>query len=696
MKNLVTTFMLLTALSFSGISPLFSQNFQELYQKALIKEEGEGALLEAIDIYNQIVEDKNAEPLLQAKALIHVGYCYEKLGMTEATKAYQRLVKNFPGQKSEVTIARERLSHLIQIAEEITKEPEGIVIKQIWKGSEVDNSGSVSQDGKYLSFVNWDTGDLAIRNLNTKQNSSLVSGSWDTPMQYAQYNVISPDGKQIAYSWYNHNASDLYLINIDNPFPKLLYRKRGVEVYPVSWLSDKEIIVTIKNKGADAQIASYSILDGTIEVLKTFDQRKWARLTSSPDENYIAYDFANESHDGTFDINILSMNGKGEIALVEHPANDRVLGWMPERNEFLFISDRSGTWDLWAIAVDNGKPLGQERRIYTDIGAVEPMGITKNGECFYGFSNRNFNSYILPVNKLTGKPEGNPEILLAGSIYSKNWSPDGKYMARVQEGEGGFELIIRDEENGNERRLAEELFYILGPYWSRDRQSVYIFGMDKKRLRTKGYKGGIFTVDLKSNKLKENLLISDYNYTPSKDAAPPISGHVVSDDQQYIYMLFQNDWIVKHNLNNGKDTILYRHPKFVRGVFRLSPDGNKLLFAIQNKGEKLSRLLTISTQGGDEKELCTSQESNISGSAFWSPDGKYVYFSERPEGTNLWRVDANGGTPEKVWKTDKVAESFIMHPSGEKISYSVRERITEVRVIEGLVNELEKIFSKNQ
>ena len=84
-----------------------------------------------------------------------------------------------------------------------------------------------------------------------------------------------PTGKQIAYSWYNDDASDLYLINLDSPLPQLLYRKESVEVYPVSWLSDKEIIVTVKKKFPNAQIASYSILDGTMEVLNTFDQRKW-------------------------------------------------------------------------------------------------------------------------------------------------------------------------------------------------------------------------------------------------------------------------------------------------------------------------------------------------------------------------------------------------------------------------------------
>ena len=99
MKKIITTFLLLTALSFSSINPLFSQNYNELYQKALIKEEGEGSLLEAIDIYNKIVEDKKADLLLRAKALLHVGFCYEKLGRDEATKAYQNLVKDFPGQK---------------------------------------------------------------------------------------------------------------------------------------------------------------------------------------------------------------------------------------------------------------------------------------------------------------------------------------------------------------------------------------------------------------------------------------------------------------------------------------------------------------------------------------------------------------------------------------------------------------------
>src|SRR4030065_1868760 len=147
-----------------------------------------------------------------------------------------------------------------------------------------------------------------------------------------------------------------------------------------------------------AHFCSLIISDGTIRELKTFEPRKWPRLSSSSDEKYIAYDFANETDGGKFDINLLTMKGGSEISLVKHPANDKVLGWVPGRKEFLFVSDRSGTWDLWAIKLDDGKPTGLPERIYADIGDVSPVGFTQNGKCYFGFVRRNFNSYIAPFN----------------------------------------------------------------------------------------------------------------------------------------------------------------------------------------------------------------------------------------------------------------------------------------------------------
>ena len=92
--------------------------------------------------------------------------------------------------------------------------------------------------------------------------------------------------------------------------------------------------------------------------------------------------FCHES--GSFDIGILAAGDEKETLLVEHPANDRLLGWIPNTNEVLFISDRTGTWDCWIISVVDGKPAGKAQRILPGIGRVHPMGFTMDGIFYYG------------------------------------------------------------------------------------------------------------------------------------------------------------------------------------------------------------------------------------------------------------------------------------------------------------------------
>lgn len=579
------------------------------------------------------------------------------------------------------------------------KEPQGIRIRQISKKPYLDDLGTVTSDGKYLSCVDWGKGDLAIRDVINGDKQLLTDNATleENPQKFVIGTAISKNGKLLAYSWWRpYHTFDLHLFDVENNSSKLLFKEEGVEAYPLAWLSDSKLITIRQYRNNETtQIISLNVLDGSEQILKTFDKRIWTQLCTSPDEKYIAYNTIAKG-EGNSNITLLTADGKSEIPLVDHPADDKVFGWFPDGNDFLFTSDRSGTWDLWSLPIADGKPTGEAKRLYTEIGEVAPIGITESGDCFFGFSKRNFNAYITPIDISTGKPEEKPGIPLDGSIYSITWSPDGKYMACINQGKRSFNLTLKDTENGEEREFGKELLYAIGPHWSRDGKSVFVFGMDKSKIQENRDKGGIFTIDLNTGKASEKLLISNYKYTPSDDDALPISGHVVSADNQSIIMLFQNDWIVKHNLTTGLDTILYRNSNFVRGVLQLSPDCNKLLFAINNKGEERSRLMTMTVEGEDVRELCVSQDAQISGSAFWSLDGKFIYFSERPEGTNLWRVKAEGGKPEKVWHTDKRAESFAIHPFGKEISYTVRERTTEIRVIEGLVQECEKIYTQNE
>ena len=85
---------------------------------------------------------------------------------------------------------------------------DGVRTELVWpqaKGISRSALGSVSPDGKFVTYVDWlDGGNLAIRNLETGENRRLTHttnpvSSHD--MSYTLESRISPDGGQVVYRW---------------------------------------------------------------------------------------------------------------------------------------------------------------------------------------------------------------------------------------------------------------------------------------------------------------------------------------------------------------------------------------------------------------------------------------------------------------------------------------------------------------
>jgi Tol biopolymer transport system component len=587
------------------------------------------------------------------------------------------------------------LAKLEQKPAEDIIEPEGLKIRQIWKNNLLDDLGTVSYDGRFRSYVDWGVGNVGIHNLMTDEKRVLTDDanlgeSW----QFAVNTAISLDGKQIAYSWSNpYNTTALRLIDVDNPEPELLYRKTGEELYPSAWLSDNVIVASryLPDEGS-MQIVTVNIPDKAINVKKSFTMGRFGGLACSPDGKYIAYGYANEADNGNMDIRLLAANGVGELPLITHPSNDRVIGWVPGRKEFLFISDRSGAWDLWSIELDGTKPSGPPGRLYADIGEVEPMGFTRDGKCYFGFVRRNFYSGIAAFNEETGKVNLGEGKSLEGSNLGLLWSPDGQNLAYLKLGED-ISLIVNDLKTGEEKEPAKDILRPWEISWSPDGNSLLVVGWEKSQRLTEGYKGGVFRVDIKTDRVDKIFLLSDYEYNIPEDDAYPLSGIEWSTDGKSFYYIFFKDRLVKHNLETGEEKILYEHPDFSRGILELSPDGKNLLFGLEYPGNEKSRLVTIPAEGGKEETICTSQGAHGIEWAKYSPDGKYIYIIELPQSTKsvLWRVPAEGGNPEKLWSPENRVEIYDIHPDGNRVTFSIRERVSEVRVIDNLVQELERL-----
>ena len=71
---------------------------------------------------------------------------------------------------------------------------------QVWSGSDVDDTGDPSPDGRYISHMDRVTGDLAVYEIATGENRRLTDkGSWDDSREFVEYCRRSPDSKQIAF-----------------------------------------------------------------------------------------------------------------------------------------------------------------------------------------------------------------------------------------------------------------------------------------------------------------------------------------------------------------------------------------------------------------------------------------------------------------------------------------------------------------
>ncbi len=300
-----------------------NSNRAEVALQAAIKTElVNGDLNAAIEQYKKIIATRGTSRETVAKAMLRLGGCYEKLGLKEAQQIYTSLINDYSENKNEVSVARIRLASLERTLaqkdeKENVTESEGIRIKSIWKVPGTDYLGSVSPDGRFHAYIYWGEGDVAIRDLISGENKILTHDAGDSK-GFAMTPRFSRNGEQIAYSWWNSGHTyDLFLIDVNNPSPRRLYRREGEHVDPIFWLSDEELIFSrYKFPTQKAEVCSLNISDGTIHELRKFDRRKWPRLSGSPDEKFIAYDFANETDNGNFDISLLLNKGESEIPLV--------------------------------------------------------------------------------------------------------------------------------------------------------------------------------------------------------------------------------------------------------------------------------------------------------------------------------------------------------------------------------------------
>lgn len=677
-----------------GTAAAQSPSASDLYFEALRQQENKGDLTKAIETYKSIIDRYPADPIVP-KALLELATCYETTRQPEAATVYARIVRDF-GTSSAAATARTRLARLDQ------KTP-AISTREIWE----EAADWVSPDGKYLSFIDWETGDLATRELPSGRVRRLTNnGKWNG--DFADAPVPSKDGKSILYSWFTEKSGtyDLRVVSRDGGAHRVLVANvQGTALRPVGWLSDGKRVVYLKlsnviegtTRTPVADVYVVGIEGGQAAIAKRIDRRidrisGAARL--SPKGDFLAYEIPTAVGKPERDIHILSLADGSTSTFAPHLANDRVLDWYPSGDRILFVSDRGGKAELWSGPVTNGRGQGEPTMVRSDAGSIWPTGFTTKGDFYYGLTKQDSGIRVATLDS-AGKHSGQM-MRLQGRYQTGQtqaaWSPDGSQIAYVQTtkfdsvrpARGGQEaakrLAVQTLATGDVRLYDLGMLNMQRPSWSADGKMIYLQG-------NTGQDGqGAYRVDLVTGQLSAIGTRGGGNPVNEPQRQWPAvlpdgrslllyrASSVLVDGTPARYELVLRDLVARTERVIIADL----------SNFALSADGRWI--AVRQRTAKDGRMVIMPAIGGEGRTILENTKGEPIAPMTWSPDGRFIYmFRLGDSGRDLWRVPVDGSAPTDTGiRVDGVVNGISVNRDG-RIAISSDQMSTSTWVMTGLV-----------
>jgi Tol biopolymer transport system component len=688
------------ALLILSASVLHSQSAQDLYQKALSQEKAQGNLDQAIAIYKRVIAGAGADRALAAKAQYHIGLCYEKLGTTEAEKAFRQVIDKYPEQKESVTAANERLAVITKA--QSTAQNTGIALRQV----SLPADGKISPDGKFIALIDWtneNAGDLVLYEVATGKKKALTNmGAGKSKSSYSEVSPTvswSADGAQIAFSTWDRDSDerDLCTIDRDGSNLKVISKTKGIDAEKViGWSPDKTaFVISIRNQDGVTTIGDFSLRPGIYREIKKLGNS--SRQALSPDGRFVAYMVLQPSLAGEralADIRTIARDGTLDRYIVQHPADDTLIGWTPDNRYILFESDRSGVLSVWAQATENGKPVGNPTCILER--SISPLGFARDGSLYFTELEKKSEVYLAQVDLATGKTVKPPESIdpsFTGNKYAPIWSRDGGRLAYFITKDQNPSLRIQNMADGKYTEIMVDLTTIASsaspvPRWDEEN---FICVRGSRKVDGK-LRGGIFRVDVRTG--HGELTGSGTGYWGS---FPEIEGYtvVLKDNgprkslEEYQYSLFRKE------LKTGEETLVVagKIGQLISGV-HVSPDGKWIgyHFTDYKDPQRLNAFYIVPAAGGKVQQLAPSAERSgmIGPFFFWGPDASVLFDRRFYEGggevvtrRELWYMPTfDSKQARRLELSDPNLSSLTFHPDGKTIAFSSQVNGTKVWVME--------------
>jgi Tol biopolymer transport system component len=658
-----------------------------LLQAGIEKEDVDGDLKSAMEIYQRIAVDNSAPRDVRARALLRLAGCDEKLGR-QARQVYEQIVRDFSDQP----VAAQARRRLALITQQERPAPPATMSERRIEWSSLGSMGSADTDGERAVFSSGDNlylGDLAGRSkrliLNTKRygwvpcrDFSLVAlDLLATPIRQHTLGVIKSDGTG-------------YRTLIRDDAKNSIFQQDQSFAMSCSWddrnllLSDFSLKSTISG-----QLWLVSVADGQRRVL--VDMKGWRirKAVFSPDGHFAAYEVwpKDSASPHTSRVFVMQVDG-GEPHLVYESAPWQVgnsflalMDWTAD-GRYLIVHDvRQGKSALYLLPMNDGTAAGAAS--FVRFGNSDEGYTTASGALVY--EDKDASPSNVDISLASISPEDRlgdwRTVDLNTNGASNPWpslSPDGWQIAYVAKDADPTRrnVLVRDLTTGQEHQIYQSLYGSTVCQFSSRNPSLFC-SVEKERGET-----DLISVSVESGAVEKIATFADSRFLLG----------VAHDDQTFIFS--GNAWLlgvyeppaVRWDRATQKETILEPSSED-RRLLSVSPDGHLI-------ARILDGVVSIRpANGSDWKSLATGVTIKVP--PFVMPDGKWVLYETvdsagRP---GLFRVPTAGGSSERLGDLPNNISvgSFFFSPDGHHVLAMAEKRVDYgLSVLENFVTATKK------
>ncbi len=611
-----------------------------------------------------------------ARAQLHIGLCYEKLGQQEAQQAYRRVIADFPDHATEVAVARGRLADIERSLAKLDRRP---TFRKIEIASKPQN-GVLSPEGSKLAFTSG--GSVWVVPLEGKVGPDIAGEPIRLTEPMGAHGIglsWSANGEWIAFNTIQEDEHGIFVISAAGGEPRRIPGNhfRGASTYSqrLSLSPDgKTLAFALHDPDAETEFSPYnqvflSIYTTPVEGGQpTLLTPIWSIAPAfSPDGRFIAYvkyqpAEGGEAGDWHQELWVIPATG-GTPILVAESIRAMMPVWSPDSRMIAFAEDQ----EIWVVPIsEEGPPTASPTKIQLPLESYGLVaGWTPHGELGV-FMNAQTHQAVYTVPAQGGKAvQVSPE----GPAFHPRWTPDGKNI--VYRGGNRFSFAAVPSGGGEVRDIpivsdAEITPGVPGGgvHVSPDGKKIVFMGATYNPLRV-----NIFTVPIEGGaptRVTESVNVPEMDTQDRYPCWSPDGNEIAfiryrqvaeGDFRMNVYTVPAGGGEPKA-ITTDADSVAWAEVSY-------SPDGEWLAYFTP------TALKIRPMEGGEARAVVELERVNFHTELAWSPDGTRIAYTGRG---SIWTVPTTGGEPQEVRTGVLTEDAQNLHidwsPDGKRIVFS--------------------------